>query len=245
MGAFNGSGTFVRSYSWVTDAANGVDITASRVDTEDDGFAAGLSNCITRDGQGKATASQLPATTSAYDFGSASFKWKDGYFSGNIQCSSVLATGQAVYKGSTTARSNTTTLAADPDLVLSIVTPGMYALDAMIGIWGTTTSTQGIKYQIYSGGIQFAANTVGGVAELFGAVAGSAVISIGAPLGTATTLADMGTTSAQNEILHITGSFLATALDHAVLGFAWAQNSSSANATNVSIASYLRVKQIA
>lgn len=56
MGAFNGSGTFVRSYSWVTDAANGINITASRFDTEDDGFAGGLSNCITRDGQGGPTA---------------------------------------------------------------------------------------------------------------------------------------------------------------------------------------------
>lgn len=56
MGAFNGSGTFVRSYNWVTDAANGVNITASRVDTEDDGYAAGLTNCITRDGQGGPTA---------------------------------------------------------------------------------------------------------------------------------------------------------------------------------------------
>lgn len=56
MGAFNGSGTFVRSYSWVTDAANSVNITASRMDTEDNGFAAGLSNCLTKDGQNTATA---------------------------------------------------------------------------------------------------------------------------------------------------------------------------------------------
>lgn len=56
MGAFNGSGTFVRSYSWVTDAANSVNISAPRMDTEDNGFAAGLSNCLTRDGQSPPTA---------------------------------------------------------------------------------------------------------------------------------------------------------------------------------------------
>src|SRR3954470_20413189 len=56
MGAFNGTGTFVRSYSWVQDAANAIDITATRFDTEDDGYAAGLTNCITRDGQGIPTA---------------------------------------------------------------------------------------------------------------------------------------------------------------------------------------------
>lgn len=53
---FNGSGTFNRVYSWVVDAANGIDITASRMDTEEDGFATGLSNCLTRDGQGKPSA---------------------------------------------------------------------------------------------------------------------------------------------------------------------------------------------
>ena len=48
---FNGSGTFARLYNWVTDKANAVKITASRMDDEFDGIAAGLSNCMTRDGQ--------------------------------------------------------------------------------------------------------------------------------------------------------------------------------------------------
>jgi hypothetical protein len=49
--AFNGTGTFVRLYNWVTDKTNSVPITASRTDSEMDGFATGLSNCITKDGQ--------------------------------------------------------------------------------------------------------------------------------------------------------------------------------------------------
>lgn len=48
---FNGSGSFVRLYSWAVDAANSVDISSSRTDAEMNGFAAGLSNCVTRDGQ--------------------------------------------------------------------------------------------------------------------------------------------------------------------------------------------------
>jgi hypothetical protein len=56
MSGFDGSGQFIRSYSWVQDAANSIPITASRFDTEHNGFAAGLSNCITRDGQGKPSA---------------------------------------------------------------------------------------------------------------------------------------------------------------------------------------------
>lgn len=56
MGSFNGSGVFNRSYSWTSDAANSIPITASRMDTEDTGFAAGLSTCITKDGQQTLTA---------------------------------------------------------------------------------------------------------------------------------------------------------------------------------------------
>lgn len=54
--AFNGSGTFNRIYSWVTDAANGLAISSARMDTETDGIATGLSNCVTKDGQTTITA---------------------------------------------------------------------------------------------------------------------------------------------------------------------------------------------
>ena len=49
--AFNGTGTFLRIYNWVTDKVNAIPITASRVDAELDGMATGLSNCVTKDGQ--------------------------------------------------------------------------------------------------------------------------------------------------------------------------------------------------
>lgn len=54
--AFNGAGTFVRSFLWVNDKLNGINITASRMDTEDNGFATGLSTCLTKDGQQTTTA---------------------------------------------------------------------------------------------------------------------------------------------------------------------------------------------
>ncbi len=49
--AYNGTGTFQRIYSWAVDAANGILVRSDRMDTEMDGFATGLSNCITKDGQ--------------------------------------------------------------------------------------------------------------------------------------------------------------------------------------------------
>jgi len=62
---FNGSGTFLRLYSWQNDAASGIRIRADRMDNEDNGFAQGLSTCITRDGQSTITAN-LPM--SGYKF---------------------------------------------------------------------------------------------------------------------------------------------------------------------------------
>lgn len=53
---FNGNGTFNRVYDWETDKINGVKIRADRMETEMDGFATGLSTCVTRDGQSPATA---------------------------------------------------------------------------------------------------------------------------------------------------------------------------------------------
>jgi len=53
---YNGAGVFNRVYNWVTDKNNSIPITASRVDTEDTGFATGLSNAICKDGQTTITA---------------------------------------------------------------------------------------------------------------------------------------------------------------------------------------------
>ena len=45
------------------------------MDTEENGYAAGLSLCVTRDGQGKPTADFLPAVDNTLNLGSASFRW--------------------------------------------------------------------------------------------------------------------------------------------------------------------------
>lgn len=55
---FNGLGLFQRLYSWTADAANPATdfIRADKMDNEMNGFATGLSNCITRDGEAPPTA---------------------------------------------------------------------------------------------------------------------------------------------------------------------------------------------
>lgn len=53
---FNGTGTFSRIYSWITDAANNLNVDATRMDTDTNDIASGLSMCITKDGQQTVTA---------------------------------------------------------------------------------------------------------------------------------------------------------------------------------------------
>ena len=55
--SWDGNGVFNRIYSWVADAAAGLDISATRMDTDTDNITSnGFGNCLTRDGQGSATA---------------------------------------------------------------------------------------------------------------------------------------------------------------------------------------------
>jgi hypothetical protein len=72
---FNGSGTFVRVHNWTSDAANGIDINATEMDAEDTGFATGLSNCVTRDGQGKMGADFTPSVGNTFNLGTAALPW--------------------------------------------------------------------------------------------------------------------------------------------------------------------------
>lgn len=89
MSGWSGNGDFTFTYNWVNDAANGVPITASRMDTQFNDAISGFENCITRDNQGKPSATILPDTTSAYDLGSPSYTWRAGYFSGAVSTSSA------------------------------------------------------------------------------------------------------------------------------------------------------------
>lgn len=92
--AFNGIGTFVRLHNWQQDAANGIDISAPEMDGEDNGFAAGLSLCVTRDGQGQMAADFLPSAANTYKCGSVTFPWSQGNFT-SLQVNGIPVFGGA------------------------------------------------------------------------------------------------------------------------------------------------------
>ena len=98
---YNGSGTFNRVHDWTDDADAGIDIEAERMDEEDDGFATGLSNCITKDGQTTPTANLPMGTYKHTGVGNASAR--DQYVSagqlqdgGIVYVSTVGGTGDAI-----------------------------------------------------------------------------------------------------------------------------------------------------
>ena len=55
-GGWDGNGTFSRVHDWTDDRDAAINITASRMDAEDDSFAAGINNSLAKDGQNSPTA---------------------------------------------------------------------------------------------------------------------------------------------------------------------------------------------
>ena len=107
--AFNGSGTFTRIYNWVVDKANGINITASRMDTEFDGIATGLSTCITKDGQTTLTANIPFANYKITGLGNGTAR-SDAINVGQVQ------DNQFLYLGTTTGSADAYTLSPAPTI---------------------------------------------------------------------------------------------------------------------------------
>lgn len=105
--AFNGTGTFSRLYTWLSDKTNSIPITASRMDAEFDGIATGLSSCITKDGQTTVTAN-IPFNS----------KKITGLGVGNARTDSInisqVQDGQFTYLGTTGGAADAYTLAPAP-----------------------------------------------------------------------------------------------------------------------------------
>lgn len=95
--AYDGLGTFVRLHNWTQDAANGVDINAPEMDGEDNGFAAGLSLAVTRDGQGKMQVDFLPNADNTLNLGTNARRWAsiNGVPIGSITSGIFVATTTA------------------------------------------------------------------------------------------------------------------------------------------------------
>jgi hypothetical protein len=118
--AFNGTGTFVRIYNWVTDKINSVPITASRMDSEMDGMATGLSNCITKDGQTTITAN-IPFNSKKITGLAVGTARTDSISLGQVQ------DGTYTYMGTTGGAADAYTLTPSPAITAYVATMRFYA----------------------------------------------------------------------------------------------------------------------
>jgi hypothetical protein len=100
--AFDGSGVFKRLYNWVQDRNNGIKILAQRMDDEMDGFATGLSTCITKDGQTTVTA-DIPFSNNKIRLLAAGVLTTDAANVGQLQSGTANYAGTAAGSGTYTA----------------------------------------------------------------------------------------------------------------------------------------------
>lgn len=125
---FNGAGVFTRVYNWAQDAAASINIKAARMDTEDTGFATGLSNVICKDGQTTITANLPMAGFRHTGVGNASLV-------NQYAATGQVQNGAFLYLGTT---SGTNTVAATATPTLTAYAAGQ-TFRFIVG--GTNTST--------------------------------------------------------------------------------------------------------
>ena len=121
---FNGSGVFTSLYSWVQDAANGIDISSTRMDAQEADYTTnGFGNCLTRDGQGSASAN-LPMNTHRHTNVGNAVAVTDYAAAGQIQSNAILfAVGAGTGDAITAALSPAVTALVD-GMQFAIRSPG-------------------------------------------------------------------------------------------------------------------------
>lgn len=129
---FNGDGTFSFPYNWVNDAANGIPITASRMDTQFNTAATGFDNCVTRDGQSPATANIPMGGFKVTGLGSPSNAGDAVAYGAVANLGATTFTGAITYGGVTLSNSVTGT--------------GSMVLSAGPVITGSTTLTGAVSF---------------------------------------------------------------------------------------------------
>lgn len=106
MGGYS-NGVWTRYYNWTNDANAAINIRADRMDTEDNGFATGLSTCILKDGTQTVTANIPFANFKLTAVGSGTVR-TDGANLSNIQ------DGQLVWAGTATGTASAIAIGTTP-----------------------------------------------------------------------------------------------------------------------------------
>lgn len=228
---WSGAGVFTRVRNWATDKLNSINPQAALFDQEDDNFASGLNNCVTKDGLNKPTATMDwngQILTALGDASAATHALNRQTGDGRY--------GRYIYKrkAATTTRTSTTTFTDDPDLIAALETTSYYGFEFYlycnggpggikfrVNYSGTTTLT-GAQSSYTGSGFLNSTNSVYGFKDISGGLD-----SINAAAGLST------------DWIRIWGTIATTSTGN--LSIVWAQNVSNGTGSTVIAGSYLSV----
>lgn len=126
------NGVFSRIYSWVSDANNGIPITASRMDAETDGIATGLSTCLLKDGTQTVTANIPMSGFKFTGVGNAT--------AGNqFITASQLQSGGVTYCGTSGGTANAQTITPSPTITTYVAGQEFSFLPVLTNTSGVVT----------------------------------------------------------------------------------------------------------
>lgn len=151
--AWNGAGVFSRLYNWVNDANAAIPITASRMDGEDDGFATGLNNCLTKNGENAATANLPMGTFKHTGVGDATARAQ--YLTAGQQqdngCIYGVASGTDTY--TLTPSPAITAYAAGQEFIVKFTNANTTAATLNVSSSGAKDITKGVSTALVAGDI--------------------------------------------------------------------------------------------
>lgn len=230
------SGTFSELYNWVNEANAGNPIDATKMNNQDVDIASGLSTCLLKDGTQTVTAN-IPMGGFKFTGLGAPSSNNDSMTLGYANANYAIIS-KAV-KSTTTSRNTTIVLADDPDLVLSGLAAGSYAIKLFLLFTGTTTGAQGFQGQLVFTGTSSVA-TYGGQGSRSGAAQN---LQTSFSFGSGFTAGGSISTTQPPDFLSIDATLICSTTGN--LKFQWCQASSNANNTNLQAGSFLIATKLA
>lgn len=151
--------------------------------------------------------------------------------------STRVFTGMAAYKSASTSRNTTTTLTADPDLILTFNETGIYIVEAFVAMYMAAAGT-GIRFKLQAGTATVSASN----GAFVGYVGGGFYANV-APNGLFDqSSGTISTSSSAQDWVHINMTINVSGAG--TFGLYWCQSSSSGNNTTVGAYSHIRATKI-
>lgn len=227
-------GVFSRVRNWAQDKLNSINPQAALFDQEDDNFATGLSNCVTKDGLNKPSATMDFNTQRLTALGDATGA-TDALNRQTADARYQLTLIQVAVKTATTARSSTG-VSDDPHLLISLAA-GSYSIDLFMSVLGQTAGTAGFKF-----GWAFTGTSTAADFAVVGFLNGATYTNPSVQLAATGFITAVGTNSVSKNWIRFSGFLVVTVTGN--LKFQWATQNGGEN-TSAMLGSWMTATKLA